>query len=102
MKKEDASIAELIKEIKLGALLLPEFQRGYVWKNDQVKSYVDSLYRGYPTGHFLIWKTYTPHRNTLSSKRDQSILGGVELPSRRTKIFVHGAHSQVQSTGLDS
>ena len=60
MKKEDASIAELIKEIKLGGLLLPEFQRGYVWKNEQVKSYVDSLYRGYPTGHFLIWKTYSP------------------------------------------
>lgn len=60
MKKEDASIAELIKEIKLGGLLLPEFQRGYVWTNEQVKSYVDSLYRGYPTGHFLIWKTYSP------------------------------------------
>lgn len=60
MKKEDASIADLIKEIKLGGLLLPEFQRGYVWKNEQVKSYVDSLYRGYPTGHFLIWKAYAP------------------------------------------
>ena len=60
MKKEDASIAELIKEIKLGGLLLPEFQRGYVWKNEQVKSYIDSLYRGYPTGHFLIWKAYSP------------------------------------------
>jgi uncharacterized protein with ParB-like and HNH nuclease domain len=46
MKKEDASIAELIKEIKLSGLLLPEFQRGYVWTNEQVKSYVDSLYRG--------------------------------------------------------
>ena len=27
MKKEDASIAELIKDIKLGGLLLPEFRR---------------------------------------------------------------------------
>lgn len=53
-------ISALIDEIKRGELILPEFQRGYVWKLDQVKSYILSLYRNYPTGHFLIWKTYKP------------------------------------------
>ena len=52
------SLTDLIKQIKVGELLLPEFQRGYVWTPDQVKKYVRSLYRKYPTGHFLIWKTY--------------------------------------------
>jgi hypothetical protein len=54
------TISALIEQIKRGELILPEFQRGYVWKLDQVKSYILSMYRGYPTGHFLIWKTYKP------------------------------------------
>lgn len=57
------SISDLIKQIKVGELVLPEFQRGYIWSSEQVKNYVRSLYRRYPTGHFLIWKTYNPQRS---------------------------------------
>jgi hypothetical protein len=56
-------VSDLIKQIKLGELILPEFQRGYVWKRPKVKAYVQSLYLGYPTGHFLIWKAYSPQRS---------------------------------------
>ncbi len=58
----EMKIAELIADIKQGEMILPEFQRGYVWTRDQVRSYLNSLYRGYPTGSFLIWKTPTPPR----------------------------------------
>ena len=61
------SINELIKEISVGSLILPEFQRGYVWKREKVKEYVRSLYRKYPTGHFLIWKTFKPQRSRGSA-----------------------------------
>lgn len=57
------SISDLIKQIKVGELVLPEFQRGYIWTPEQVKNYARSLYRKYPTGHFLIWKTYTPQQS---------------------------------------
>jgi hypothetical protein len=55
-------IVDLIADVKRGDMILPEFQRGYVWTRDQVRSYLNSLYRGYPTGSFLIWKTPTPPR----------------------------------------
>ena len=68
-------VDELITDIAKGALKLPEFQRGYVWTRDQVRTFVQSLYRGHPTGHLLIWHAYGPvktrggesegHRNTL-------------------------------------
>src|SRR5581483_1857769 len=54
------SIAQLIHQIEQTQLILPEFQRGYVWKAQQVREYLQSLYRGYPTGSFLIWKTPDP------------------------------------------
>ncbi len=54
------TISELIKDIEEGSLLLPEFQRGYEWGQTKVRLYLESLYRGYPTGAFLIWKTPNP------------------------------------------
>jgi len=57
-----STITELLSEIEKGELILPEFQRGFVWTNAKVKDYLDSIYRNYPTGHFLIWKTYKPQK----------------------------------------
>ena len=50
-------VNELLRNIDLKEYILPEFQRGYVWTRKQVKEFLMSLYRGYPTGSFLIWKT---------------------------------------------
>ncbi|MGI8782169.1 MAG: GmrSD restriction endonuclease domain-containing protein, partial [Acidobacteriota bacterium] len=55
----EARVSDLIRDIQLGEFTLPEFQRGYVWNRQQVRGYLNSLYRNYPTGSFLIWKT--PH-----------------------------------------
>lgn len=57
-----ATIQEMLGQIEKREVLLPEFQRGYVWGKDQVRGFIRSLYRAHPTGHFLIWKTYTPPR----------------------------------------
>jgi hypothetical protein len=54
------TIRDLISEIDKRQMILPEFQRGYVWSQTQVREFVRSLYRGYPTGSFLIWKTPEP------------------------------------------
>src|SRR5688500_886442 len=41
-------------------LVLPEFQREYVWTREQAKQLLVSLIRGYPTGSVLFWKTDHP------------------------------------------
>ena len=41
-------------------LVLPEFQREYVWSKDQAKQLLVSLMRGYPVGGLLVWKTDCP------------------------------------------
>ncbi|WP_083500578.1 DUF262 domain-containing protein [Thermococcus celericrescens] len=35
---------------------LPSFQRDYVWDEDDVKSLIDSIIRGYPIGAIILWK----------------------------------------------
>lgn len=41
-------------------LVLPEFQREYVWSKEQAKQLLLSLFKGYPVGGLLIWKTDAP------------------------------------------
>lgn len=54
-----AKLSNLIDQIDSGSLLLPEFQRGYVWNRDQVRGLMRSLHLGYPVGSLLIWETET-------------------------------------------
>lgn len=50
-------ISTILDHIDSGHMALPEFQRGYVWNRDQVRSLFDSLYRRHPIGGLLVWVT---------------------------------------------
>lgn len=50
-------ISTILDHIDSGHMALPEFQRGYVWNRDQVRSLFDSLYRRHPVGGLLVWVT---------------------------------------------
>ncbi len=56
-----AKLSAILAQIDSGTLLLPEFQRGYVWNRDQVRGLMRSLYRGYPVGGLLLWETQVNH-----------------------------------------
>lgn len=50
-------ISAILSNIKYHQYSLPEFQRGYVWRREDVRGLFDSLYRRYPVGGFLVWTT---------------------------------------------
>lgn len=52
-----AKLSTILDQIDAGTVLLPEFQRGYVWNRDQVRGLMRSLYRGHPVGGLLLWET---------------------------------------------
>lgn len=53
-------ISELMDSIENRDVVLPEFQREYVWLKDQAKQLILSLYKEYPVGGLLFWKTDKP------------------------------------------
>lgn len=53
-------VRTLFQWIEDKELVLPEFQRDFVWKASDVKKFIQSIYNKYPTGTLLIWKTKTP------------------------------------------
>lgn len=51
---------ELMVMIRNKDLVLPEFQREYVWSREQAKKLIDSLLKEFPVGALLFWKTSHP------------------------------------------
>ncbi|MFW5471613.1 GmrSD restriction endonuclease domain-containing protein [Knoellia sp. CPCC 206435] len=51
------SLITEVRDLLGGRLVIPSIQRGYVWQRPQVPHLLDSLYRGYPVGSLLLWKT---------------------------------------------
>ena len=86
---EVKSIQDLLNQIGRNEILLPEFQRGYVWNRDQVRGLMQSLYRKHPTGHLLIWRTYKPTlvRGGESARNGHSLLL-LDGQQRLTTLYV--------------
>jgi len=82
-------ISELLTSIEKGEYLIPEFQRGFVWNANQVKGFIRSLYLGYPSGSFLIWKTEKPSEVRGEKKENNLVYKNLILDGqqRLTTIF---------------
>jgi len=50
-------IDELAGRILSGDILLPKFQRDFVWEKDQILDLLDSIARNYPVGSILLWQS---------------------------------------------
>lgn len=70
---EPIPIKKLIERISSGDIRIPAFQRDYVWEADQVSFLLDSIYKEFPIGTVILWKT----DNRLNSEKK---LGFFELP----------------------
>jgi Protein of unknown function DUF262 len=55
MGLEQATVKEIVDKAVTHKWGVPEFQRGFVWSPQKVRDLVDSLWRGYPVGSFLVW-----------------------------------------------
>lgn len=73
MKMEGLSIRKIIDKITSGEIRIPSFQRGFVWEEDNVAFFMDSLFKGYPIGAVLLWRT----KERLLNERN---LGHFSLP----------------------
>lgn len=58
-------ILQLANRVLTGDIILPEFQRPFVWKRKQILELMDSIYKNYPIGSLLVWES----KQDLASKR---------------------------------
>jgi hypothetical protein len=84
-------IQTILDQIDLGAMALPEFQRGYVWNRDQVRGLMDSLYHRHPVGSLLVWVTRADTADTR---------GDAALPPGTVKLLLDGQQRITSLYGL--
>lgn len=63
----------ILSEVASGDLVIPSFQRPFVWDDERRLSLLDSIAKGLPIGALLVWRT------TLKDLGTYKDLGGVKL-----------------------
>jgi len=76
-------VEQLLRDIENRDLVLPEFQREFVWKEQDVKTFIQSIYKGYPTGSLLIWKTLNPPKIRGNKKVSEGVYTRVLLDGQQ-------------------
>ena len=67
-------LKDLIADINSGQIKVPQFQRKFVWKEEQALKLLDSVASNYPVGSLLLWRT----KNSLAVERN---IGAFKLPA---------------------
>ena len=68
------SLPDILTDIVRGKIQLPDFQRGWVWDDDHIRSLLVSIARSFPVGAVMLLETGGEARFQLRS------VEGVELP----------------------
>jgi hypothetical protein len=54
------SLQDILKDIRSGKIQLPDFQRGWIWDDNHVKSLLASISMAYPIGAVMLYETGNP------------------------------------------
>jgi hypothetical protein len=67
LEHQNVKVRQLIEDYRSGRIVIPEFQRDYVWKKSKAPLLIDSLYRGFPVSSLLLWQS---EEETRSRRKD--------------------------------
>ena len=85
-----ARLSTILDQIDSGSMLLPEFQRGYVWNKDQIRGLMRSLYKGFPVGALLVWE----------AEGHQQAVRGAEAGSGTKQLLLDGQQRTTTLYGI--
>jgi uncharacterized protein with ParB-like and HNH nuclease domain len=93
-------ISLINNEEEQGGLWLPNIQRYFIWKEEQIERLFDSIMREYPIGSLLIWKTKEPIkiRKFIDNYKEGLKLIDFYVPkNEKIKLIVLDGQQRLQS-----
>ena len=90
---KNISLAEYLAEVDKGNILVPHFQRNFVWTKSQMIKLAASLLKGYPIGSFLLMQDtgeYCSRRITglESSDESEDVNSCNQIKSQRNSLLI--------------
>jgi hypothetical protein len=58
-----SKVEDLLREVELGKIGLPDLQRPFVWPDSKVRDLLDSMLKGYPVGYIMLWSSPDEYGN---------------------------------------
>ena len=58
-----SKVEDLLHDVKLGKIGLPDLQRPFVWPDSKVRDLLDSMLKGYPVGYIMLWSSPEEYEN---------------------------------------
>ena len=95
-------LPDIIKQITEGKLQLPDFQRGWVWDDDHVRSLLVSVARSFPVGAVMLLETGGDVRFQVRPIENLSFNGTIPEPERLILDGQQRLTSLTQVLALDS
>jgi len=71
LEHQTLKVRQLVEEYRGGRIVIPEFQREYVWRRSKAPLLIDSLYRGFPISSLLLWQSSDETRSRRRDPRPQ-------------------------------
>ncbi|ETD16535.1 MULTISPECIES: GmrSD restriction endonuclease domain-containing protein [Prevotellaceae] len=56
-------IGDLLTDVQMGRIGLPDLQRPFVWKDNKVRELLDSMLKGFPIGFVMLWESPAEFEN---------------------------------------
>ena len=85
----NVSVSTLLEYIKDGTIAIPEIQRPFVWDTTKVRNLIDSLYREYPVGYIITWKSPDVKlKDGTSSEGKQILIDGQQRVTALTAALL--------------
>lgn len=69
-------LRDLVQRFNSGQILLPQFQRDYVWRPSKIRNLLDSLLRDLPVGGFYLWQPSGTLADPKPKKFGKQLLAG--------------------------
>lgn len=66
-----SKVEDLLRDVEIGKIGLPDLQRPFVWPDSKVRNLLDSMMKGYPIGYIMLWSSPEDYENTGQIGRNE-------------------------------
>jgi hypothetical protein len=96
MGNDMPNLGEVLRDLEAGYYLVPEIQRGFVWRNPQIREFITSIYNEEPVGSIIYWD---PPPDILSDEAYRDIFKPLadDLPIARGKNLIIDGQQRLTS-----
>ena len=92
MDAKKFNLGDLMRKIKSGEVQLPDFQRSWIWSDEQIKSLLESVIRGFPINSILLLEC-----NPADMKFSCRTISGVESVTEKPQQLILDGQQRLTS-----